>query len=278
MTIEFPPTGIEPKSDETKETREIKKGRGGARPGSGRPRGVKSKPRTPLTTAENIQILETKLREPGLSARDMATLTRKVNLLRGTEVPYARNAEDRAKVKAKLTSKSNTLPIGWSGLAPILIERRALGWPVFEDCQPFSIEGRSGEYLERELDRFEIELAAKKGLSSVEELHAYIRWTNAHQGELLPPDCAEAKHAELQKRVMALNPNDPDSWGERLKLTNIALNAGPALTSDQIRDVVLAREKLSAEMTTWRTAEQIRIERFRSCSSQRQDSSPSCYQ
>jgi hypothetical protein len=44
----------------------------------------------PMTTEENIRILESKLRDPDISARDMATLTRKINLLKGIEATYDR--------------------------------------------------------------------------------------------------------------------------------------------------------------------------------------------
>jgi hypothetical protein len=200
----------------------------------------------------------------------------------GEYVPYTRTAEQKRAVQSVKQSakRSDSLPSGWASWAGIFVERRALGLPVFEGdtvCDKL-IQGCSPEFLEHQLDIAEEKWAAELGLSSIEELRQYLRWWAQHQGEPLPPDCAEAKQAKLVQRTIELShcphvaPDSGysicsrcthDNFIEHLKITNITLNAGGPLTDAELQDVVLARAKLAAEKATWRTAEQMAIERFR---------------
>lgn len=67
----------------------------------------------PMTTEENIRILESKLRDPDCSSRDAATLTRKINLLKGIELPYdKRPVAERKPISPP--PEPEDLPTWWS--------------------------------------------------------------------------------------------------------------------------------------------------------------------
>lgn len=243
------------------QTNSKKSNRGGARPGAGR----KKKSNAPLTNEARIAAIEKRIQDPNINPRDLKSLNRELSLLKGEYVPYTRTAEQKRAVKSAV-KQSDSLPIGWVGLAPIFVERRALGLPMFEgyDAQ---IQGRSVEFLEHQLDVYEEEWAAKKGFVSVAELRQYLRWTAQHQGEPLPPDCAEVQLSKLRDRQIelsdAVKTGQQSAWVAYLKETEISLNAGPTLSPGELQDVVLARAKAAEQRATWRTAEQILIERFR---------------
>jgi hypothetical protein len=63
----------------------IPKHRGGARPGAGRPKKVTG----PLSQEQRISILEQKLRNPNCSAKDAASLERKISILKGEVKTYS---------------------------------------------------------------------------------------------------------------------------------------------------------------------------------------------
>lgn len=142
----------------------------------------------PISKEEMIQLLEKKLRNPDINEKSMAVLTRKLNILRGWEKPYARTLAER---QAPPEPPTDELPPWWSdSWCRIFIAERACG------------SGNGAGRWTRELDQFEIVWAQSEGLT-VDQLREQLQ--REHAEWLARP--LEERLAELRRELYERYPD-----------------------------------------------------------------------
>jgi hypothetical protein len=221
----------------------LKSNRGGKRPGAGRPR--KSKAPAGEIPSREAQIAEVQKQllasTPG--SREAAVFTRQLSLLTKQIKSYARTKSEREEPPLE-----PPMPVSqplWV-LRGLLVERAANRFlePYDSFPDPYA--------LEMSLTPDEIEAGARVNFTPEQLLESVkeLIWDQSHPDELRKLQesfIEDATEPEVSEILAAVKTNQPGSWVRYLKaFPKVTVNAGPALSPDELRDVTEARAKASA--------------------------------